>query len=53
MLGAPPTVQQLINVCNIEADSTDKDLTMLGEAGSRGEKILTQYDWDWKSTNNI
>lgn len=44
-----------MNVCksDTEADSTDKEMTVLREAGSRGEKILTQYDRDWRDTNNI
>lgn len=36
-----------------EADSIDKDVTVLREAGSQGEEILTQYDWDCKNTNKI
>lgn len=53
MLHVHTIVKQLINVCksDIEADSIDKDVAVPGEAGSWGKKILTQYDWDWKSTN--
>lgn len=40
MLRVQTTAQQLIYVCksDMEADSIDKDVTVLGEAGSAGER---------------